>query len=79
MPCRDPIGLSGYRHALHLGLVRKQISFPLFNTNTIFTKTGPGQISGKLTKDHRLFMQPFELEPAVDTLEDVAALLRKRG
>ena len=32
-------------------------------------------------KDHhrRLFMQPFELEPAVDTLEDVAALLRKRG
>ena len=24
-------------------------------------------------------MQPFELEPAVDTLEDVAALLRKRG
>jgi hypothetical protein len=24
LPCRDPIGLSGYRHALHLGLVRKK-------------------------------------------------------
>jgi enterochelin esterase-like enzyme len=42
LPCRDPIGLSGFRHALHLGL-------------------------------------PFETEPTVDTLEDVAALLRKRG
>lgn len=42
LPCRDPIGLTGYRHALHLGL-------------------------------------PFELEPAVDTMEGVAELLRQRG
>ena len=28
LPCRDPIGLSGYRHALHLGLVRKKGLFP---------------------------------------------------
>jgi hypothetical protein len=28
LPCRDPIGLSGYRHALHLGLVTKKRLFP---------------------------------------------------
>ena len=42
LPCRDPIGLSGFRHALHLGL-------------------------------------PFELPPDVHTMEEAAALLRKRG
>ena len=82
LPCRDPIGLSGYRHALHLGLVSEKRLFPtgVENIKMIIYQDRLGTNIGKTHKrSPPFFMQPFELEPAVDTLEDVAALLRKRG